>query len=123
MSERAESNGDPEGDPLSLDEILELLSNYQRRAIVGHLRDTPDDVNTIEAVIDFLRELERDRRGEPPGEDYLVSVLIHVHGPKLSEAGLVDYDVSSGGIRYHPNERVELALERIESIAAEFEGD
>lgn len=121
MAGGARRNGGSNEEPLSLDEILEILSNYHRRAIIGHLRDAPGQVHSVDAVIDCLRDLEREIRSESPGEDYLLSVLVHVHGPKLHEAGLVDYDVSTGEIHYHPNERVELTLERIESTAAEFE--
>lgn len=99
---------------LSLDQILELLGQYQRRAIVRHLRDSPARATPIDEVVDFLADLERERTGEAPGEDHLLSVLMHIHGPKLEEAGLVDYDVPDRDIWYYPNERVETLLDRIE---------
>ena len=112
---------DAGGRDRSVDEMLEILSNYQRRAIVRHLRDSPGHVHSIDEVIAHLREIEQGKQGGPPGEDHLLSVLVHVHGPKLEESGLVDYDVPTREIRYYPNERFERLLSRIESAIEGFE--
>lgn len=114
-------DGGPREQLNSLDEILEILSNYQRRSIIQHLRDTPGHVHGIDEVIDHLQRLERERHGEAPGEDHLLSVLVHVHGPKLDNAGLVDYDIPSREIRYYQNERYERILEQIETTSEEFD--
>lgn len=107
--------------PLSLDDILEVLSNYQRRAIIKHLRDSPGDLHSLDEVVDHLKKVERERHGESPGEDHLLVVLVHIHGPKLRELGLVDYDVSTTEVHYHPNERVERILEQLETAVEDFE--
>lgn len=107
----------------SLDELLEILSNYQRRSIIQHLRDTPGHLHSIDEVVRHLQDLERSKHGEAPGEDHLLSILVHVHGPKLDNAGLVDYDIPSREIRYHPNETCERVLEQIETTAEEFDLD
>lgn len=107
----------------SLDEILEILSHYQRRSIIRHLRDAPGRRHTIDEVVAHLQAVEREMHGETPDEDHLLSLLVHVHGPKLDDAGLVDYDVPSREIRYHPNETYEQLLERIEATAEQFEPD
>lgn len=120
MTEASCRDGDSEEAFESLDEILEILSNYQRRSIIQHLRDAPGHVHSIDGVIDHLQRLERQRHGDAPGEDHILSVLVHVHGPKLDNAGLVDYDIPSRQIRYYPDERYELILEQIEAIAEEF---
>lgn len=105
---------------LSLDETLELLSNYQRRAIIAYLRDSPGAVHSIDELVAHLGEVEREARGEPPRENHLLSALLHIHCPKLDGAGLVDYDVPSGEVRYRPHARVEELLERIESVGEAF---
>lgn len=107
-----------DGDPsLSVDEMLELVSNYQRRAILRHLRDTPGHVHSLDALITHLKDVERERHGEAPGDDHLLAIFVHVHGPKLEQAGLLDYDVAQGEVHYLPHELIEPLLERIETIA------
>jgi len=113
-------DGDSAVQPLSLDAVLEILSNYQRRAILHHLIDAPGHLHSLDELIAHLSRVETQRNGEPPGEDYLLSVLVHIHGPKLQQAGLIDYDVRSGEVRYHPHERVERLLEQIESTAEKW---
>lgn len=113
-------DGGDDGTTPSLDMVLELLSQYQRREILRYLRDSDDDVVAIGAVIDHLVDVERERQGDVPGEDHLLSVLVHVHGPKLEEAGVVEYDGRTSEIRYHSLDRVELALDAVEELAEEF---
>lgn len=112
-------HGDEEPTP-SLDAILELLSQYQRREIIRFLHQADDDEYGIDRVLDHLAHVEERRTGEVPGEDHLLSVLVHVHGPKLEEAGVLDYDGKHRRIRYYPDDRIELALERIEELEAEL---
>ena len=114
---RWEIRSDGGDDRQSLDAILELLSQYQRRTMIRYLSDATDNVVSIDDIIDHLEQIERERAGESPGEDHLLSVLVHIHGPKLEEAGLIEYDVRSRELRYYPNERVETVLERIEDVA------
>lgn len=104
---------------LSVDDILEVLSNHQRRAMIQHLRDTPGHVHSIDEIINHLKDLERRNHGHSPGEDHLLSVLVHIHGPKLDEAGFIDYDIPSREIRYYPNEKVKRILEQLETVIEE----
>jgi hypothetical protein len=116
------SEDDSQGERvLSIDEILEVLSNYQRRGIINHLRDTPGHVHSIDEVMHHLKHIEQQKYGESPGDDHLLSVLVHVHGPKLEEAGLLDYDVPNREISYQPNETVERILDDIDAIAEDLD--
>jgi len=99
----------------SLDDVLDVLSHYQRRAIVEHCRESSGHVHAIEDVVDRLQGLERERPGAVPEDDSLLSGVVHVHGPKLQDLGLVEYDVRSMEIRYYPDETVEQTLDAIES--------
>lgn len=121
--ERTPAGWGPPEPHLSVDDILEVLSNHQRRAIIQHLCDAPGQVHSIDDVVNHLKDLEQQRYDTSPGEDHLLSVLVHIHGPKLHEAGLIDYDIPSREIRYHPNEQVEQILEQIETTVAEFAED
>jgi len=105
--------GGHQADQLSLDDVLDILSNYQRRAIIEHLRDSSDHSHSIDGMVDKLRSVERARQGIAPSDDYLLSVLGHVHGPKLQKLGLVEYDIQRMEIRYYPNETVERTLDAI----------
>ncbi|RBI64134.1 hypothetical protein DMJ13_06480 [halophilic archaeon] len=121
MAEGGRGNESPREESLSTDEILEILSNYQRRGVIKHLRDAPGQVHSIDEIINYIKELEQKRYGESPGEDHLLSVLVHVHGPKLEDGGLVDYDIPNREIHYYPNAKVERLLTKIEATVEEFE--
>lgn len=104
---------------VSVDRVLELLSQYQRREMIRFLRESSDRVQSLDDVIDHLANAEKERFGTTPGRDHLLSVIVHIHGPKLEEAGLLEYDVRRGEIRYMPNERIERFLDRIDELADE----
>jgi hypothetical protein len=120
MTGATRSDGDGRGESLSLDAILELLSQYQRREMIRHLRDAPGNVHSVDELVAHLADVERRRPGDSPGEDHLLSVLVHIHGPKLEAAGLIDYDLPSREVRYHPNERIERALDLIDELDEEL---
>lgn len=104
----------------SIDAVLEVLSHYQRREILRHCSDGPKNRVSVQQLIGHLKEEEAKRTGEEPGTGHLQSVLMHVHGPKLSEAGLIEYDVENQYIEYLPDEQVETALKYIQSIEDEW---
>lgn len=113
-------DGGSELDELSADQVLELLGQYQRREILRQLRDSPGQNHSIDDLVAYLQSIERRRTTPIPGDNHLLSVIVHIHGPKLEEAGLVDIDTPSGQLRYHPNERVEEMLDYIDEWAAEY---
>lgn len=104
----------------SIDSILEVLSHYQRREILRYCSQVPKNKVPMQQLIVHLKEVEAERTGEEPGTSHLESVLIHVHGPKLSEAGLIEYDVENQYVEYIPDEQVETALRHIQSIEDEW---
>lgn len=101
---------------LSVDLVLEILSQYQRREILRFCRDAPTNTFPMHQVITHLRDIEAEQNDEEPGTDHLQSVLIHVHGPKLDAVGLVEYDIGEQYIEYFPNEQIETALEHIDRM-------
>lgn len=106
--------------PESLDTALEALSQYQRREIIRYLRDSPGNVQHLDGLVDHLVGIERQQSGPVPGEDHVLAVLVHVHAPKLDTLGIISYDLTTGDVRYHPNERVERLLDQIDQIADEW---
>ncbi|MFB6166436.1 MAG: hypothetical protein ABEJ31_14855 [Haloarculaceae archaeon] len=103
----------------SLDEVLELLSQYQRREIVRYLREGQAD-RSLDRLVEHLVDVEREHPGQTPGFDHMLSVLVHIHGPKLEEAGVIEYDVTSREVRYLGDEQIERALEAIDDLADEL---
>jgi DNA-binding transcriptional ArsR family regulator len=117
---RVERHWERGDDELSLDFILELLSHYQRREIIRHLRDSPGQLHSLDEIVSHLSQLEREQTGAVPGEDHLLAVIVHIHGPKLQEAGLCDYDIRSRELRYMPNEAVERVLDMLDELAEDL---
>lgn len=120
MPQQTSSDGGRNDDHLSLDQVLELLGQYQRREILRQLRNEPDREHSIDELVAYLVSIERKRNAKVPGEDHLLSVIVHIHGPKLQEAGLIDYNARDMDVRYYPDERVEAFLDRIDEWDEKF---
>ena len=92
----------------------------QRRAILRYLSEQENQVCSLEALIDHLIAVERERTDEVPGEDFILSLLVHIHAPKLEEAGLVNYDIPEQEIEYLADEKFERFLAQIDDIEADW---
>lgn len=104
---------------LKVDEILYLLSHSHRRTLLRTLKNHDDNLITFGEGFNALMEIEAECAGKQMEEDQYIAALVHYHGPKLREAGLVDYDIQSEEIHYYPNERVETGLEMVETLEQE----
>lgn len=113
MEDSERTDGGREPGAMSFDMALELVSQYQRRAILRFVTESEASSFPLEALIDHLVDIERERNGDVPGEDFILSVLVHVHGPKLEESGLIDYDIPDQQVEYHSNEEFEAFLTQI----------
>lgn len=100
------------GISLSLDATLDVLSVADRRTILATLVEAPDNVVTLDELVNQLVEQKAERSGELPSPDHLEMQIHHLHLPKLAEVDLVEYDVRSEEIRYWPDERLEAWLQR-----------
>jgi DNA-binding transcriptional ArsR family regulator len=90
----------PPFDPDSRD-AGELLANRRRRHALTYLRDRPRERVSVEELTSqvIARELvEGDGTVDP---ESVRATLLHVHLPKLAEAGLVDYDAETS-VAYLP---------------------
>lgn len=99
---------------LSLDAVLDILSQRERRYILNYLVDSSTEVVPIDEVVKQIVRSETERLDEMPNRDHLELSLYHIHLPKLTDAGLLEYDSQSQQIRYWGNEQVEKWLERIQ---------
>lgn len=117
MKEGLGINDDENGPTLSLDAVLDLLAHHHRRALLKALQEDPDQRMSQTEVISLLQDQEERRVGQKPGWNSLSSSLHHIHGPKMSETGVLTYDETDEMYHYHPDERLEKWLELVESEA------
>ncbi len=102
--------GEATADSDSLDALFAALADPRRRTILDVLSHQfgPIHVETL------ARELGADERDVPESEvstgtvDRMLARLHHVHLPRLSAAGLIEYDVAEQRVAYegHPELRV-----------------
>lgn len=104
---------------LSLDAILSLLSDRHRRDLLRYLMESDDRTCTHDKCIGYITRQEEQRRGERPGHDEIAAALYHIHIPKLSDAGVIEYDGRSQEIRYWGNDRLEEWLQQIQEAEDE----
>ncbi|MGQ3722892.1 DUF7344 domain-containing protein [Natrialba aegyptia] len=107
----------PLGDiPLSLDAILDILASERRRALLEYLWNRPDNSGSFEEATKYTIAKIGEKRGVQPNHDDIQVDLQHHQLPKMADAGVVDYDVRSQRTRYHENERLEEAYEKVEEL-------
>ena len=120
MSRELRTDGGQHLDRLSVDEVLKLLQQCQRREILRHLRDAPGREHSLDDVAAYLESVERSMTTTAPGRDHVLSAIVHVHAPKLEDAGLVDVNPATRTLHYYPNERVEALLDYVDEWADEY---
>lgn len=97
----------------SIDVILGVLANRRRRNLLEYLRDRSRA--TVDDLIDHLQEresvgeLEAGRDG--PSRDDVELTLVHIHLPKLADAGAIEYDERNREVRYRGDERLDALLD------------
>lgn len=102
--------------PLSLDAILDILANHRRRALLKYLMEQPENTGSFEDATNHLILMIGQKQGTQPNHDDVQVDLQHHQLPKLADAGIIDYDIRSQMIRYHENERLEMAYERVNDL-------
>lgn len=86
------------------DELLTILADTKRRAILISLQELPGDVATVETLADELTT--RDHGGDEAVE----VALVHSDLPKLDAAGILDFDKQDMTVRYQAVPEVEQLL-------------
>lgn len=90
-----------------IDRWFAVLAQHERRCIVDFLRRREVDRVPVRDIVSHLQRSDtaRDERDE------IAMALHHIHLPKLATADVLDFDPSSGTVRYRGNELVERLLE------------
>lgn len=99
---------------LSLDATLEMLAHRERRYILSYLMNASDDIATIDEIVDHIVQSETERLNEVPNRAHYEVALHHIHLPKLTEAGVLEYDSRSQQLRYWGDDLIEKWLDRIQ---------
>ncbi|SER86295.1 hypothetical protein SAMN04489841_4734 [Natrinema salaciae] len=92
------------------DDILGLLANARRRAVVSVLETTDDDWIGFDRLVAALSA----ETADVSAETWRIE-LHHVHLPMLEELGVIEYDGHAGTIRYY---RCELLVDVLTAVEA-----
>jgi DNA-binding transcriptional ArsR family regulator len=93
----------------ALDDVFELLASRCRRYILYYLYNYSNDVASVDDIAAFVHT--NGPAGIGPTYDDVESAVLHVHVPKLADAGIVDYDGRSRTVRYRKQPSLEEWLE------------
>lgn len=86
------------------DELLTILADARRRAILSSLQELPGDMVSVELLGD---ELTTRNHG---GDEAVKVALVHSDLPKLDAAGILDFDKQDMTVRYQAVPEVEQLL-------------
>lgn len=89
----------------AMDQLIRVLANDRRRFLLATLRESDDGVGCLSELAKAIARRDSEEEGtldESRLEEVVIS-LHHVHLPKLQASELVDYDESSGAVRYRGN--------------------
>ncbi|WP_435348337.1 DUF7344 domain-containing protein [Haloarchaeobius sp. HRN-SO-5] len=104
-----------------LDRLFDALGDPRRRQLCAYMHTADRSVFGVDELVDeLLRRVET--RADTPDRTQLEVRLHHAHVPKLTEAGLVEYDSRQGSLRYRGDERfVDVDFIDVESLLEQVE--
>lgn len=120
MSEEYETRGDggelgaPEERTeglIEFDRLFSLLSTTRRRHALYCLAEASAATLSMSDLVDELAAIER-RTSDAPSREEIELALRHTHLPKLSEAGVIDYDPGRAVVSYRGGRRVDRWVDR-----------
>lgn len=98
----------------SLDACLQVVADRHRRRVIHHLRHESNGTTTFDDLVDQVHSRGSDSKNSPPQDrEELALQLQHTHLPKLADHGLIEFELGSGAVRYHPDEQVETVLDSL----------
>lgn len=106
--------------PLSIDAMLDILANPHRRYMIEYLREQPDETAAFEDVTKYIIARVGQLQGRQPNHDDVQVNIQHHHIPKMSDAGILEFDVRSQTIRYRPNEPIEELYDRVKEFQDKY---
>lgn len=96
--------------PEQKDELLTILADDRRRAILTFFRDADDVVATVQELATHIDRQDHDDPGATPIQ------LVHSDLPRLEEAGVVEFDQRSKAVRYLGSTELERLLAFVEEL-------
>jgi len=117
MSEEYGSRGEQGGadrteGPIEFDRLFSLLSTARRRYALYCIVETPATALSTTGLVDEMAALEGRTAAETPPRDEIELTLRHTHLPKLSSAGVIEYDPERSLVSYCGGRRVDRWLDR-----------
>lgn len=88
----------PDPDPPEIDAMFRILANQRRRTIIRILDH--EDRTTIADLAERLAMIEEGHTGSDARQRVYIA-LYQAHLPRMAEAGIIEYDQSSGMIEAH----------------------
>ncbi|MFA9418207.1 hypothetical protein [Natrinema sp. HArc-T2] len=98
-----------------VDVLLELVAHQHRRDLLRYLIRSTDTPTAIDEVTTHLLERYAEGTSEQPDRDQLELLLHHIHLPKLTAAGIIEYDSRSNELRYRRHDRLETLLDCLDA--------
>lgn len=96
--------------PIEFDRLFSLLATARRRYALYCVAETTT-LSTNE-LVDELAALEGCTSESDPSRDEIELTLRHTHLPKLSAAGVIDYDPDRSTVSYQGGQRVDRWVDR-----------
>ncbi|WP_433624263.1 DUF7344 domain-containing protein [Halomicrococcus sp. NG-SE-24] len=99
-------------DGCSVETVMDVLAHRRRRYVLYHLRENGTAV--AESLADHIAEQERDGSTvmpDPARRQHLRTELLHVHLPKLDDAGAITFERTGEFVEYDASETLELFVE------------
>ncbi|MFC4451876.1 DUF7344 domain-containing protein [Halorussus aquaticus] len=87
--------------PEQTDELLPILANHHCRTILSYFQDSADDVALVQDLTD---EISKQAHG---GIEQNILKLQHSALPRLTDAGVIDYDRRSETVQYRGSPELE----------------
>ncbi len=98
---------------LSIQRILEIIHNPDRRTILTLLMGTNDGCLHIGELIKGVQRSDSSFKGNMPRQTTVELCLRHSHLPTLHDYDVIDFDPQSGLIQYRGSHRLESVLETV----------
>jgi hypothetical protein len=98
----------------NLDACLRLVADRHRRRVIQHLRQQADRATTLDDLVDQMHGRASDAKDGPPQDREALAIqLHHTHLPQLADHGVVEFEHTTGAVRYQPDEQVETVLDSL----------
>jgi hypothetical protein len=89
------------GRQLQIDLLFDVLSDHQRRQLVGYMHASNEDIFHLDDFAQIIDIQETDfSEVDEKNRKQVKIALHHRHLPKLADAGLIEYDSRHGDVRY-----------------------